>query len=137
MSSSQPSNFQSILNSALMDYSRSTGQDLATHPLASRIHSSTTPDSVLAILQEQARGFVEYRNTDQRLMSSLRPVVAGLYNISSMDIGPTTVSLSKFFIYLSLSYNAYLPDLYPCKVGLLCYGYCSSGAYLTLFSLTY
>lgn len=107
MSSSQTSNFLPIFGAAVENYQKLTGQDLATHPLSSEIRSSDTPDSVLAILQEQVRGVEAYKNIDPKLASSLRHVVGGLSTISNAEI-PGSVSLSKFFIYLSVNSNAYL-----------------------------
>src|SRR5260221_10360283 len=109
MSSSQRSNFQSILEFAAKDYYKLTGQDLASHPLASRIQNCDSPDSVLAILQEQVRGVEEYENVYPKLGSLLQSVVNGLHAISTVGgVSSVSVSLSKCFIYLSVNSNAYL-----------------------------
>ena len=57
MSTAQPSsNFQQIFDSALQTYRLRTNNDLLAHPLAARFQASDSPDSILAVLQEQVRG---------------------------------------------------------------------------------
>jgi hypothetical protein len=52
--SSTTPNFQPILDKALQEYKRKTGQELTTHPLAEEIKGCSSPDAILAILQAKA-----------------------------------------------------------------------------------
>ena len=80
------SNFETIFNAALANYTKQTGKDLRNHPLASKIDSSDNPDSILDIFQEQAQAFDEFRRGDTKLLKLLRPVVNVLHAFSTEDV---------------------------------------------------
>jgi fungal STAND N-terminal Goodbye domain len=94
------SNFQAILTTALANYTKQTGNDLLRHPLASKLQTCNSPDSVLVLLQEQAQAFNEFRNGNKRLMTYLTPIVHGLHALS------TNAALNKVTALVSTS-----PDL--------------------------
>ncbi|KAI0295148.1 hypothetical protein B0F90DRAFT_1205660 [Multifurca ochricompacta] len=77
------SNFQSILNAALKEYKKKTGKELTTHPLFAELQNCRSPDSILAVLQEQARIFDGSRGGNERLMMWLTPTVNILYSFSA------------------------------------------------------
>ena len=83
---STSSNFQTIFNSALAKYTKQTGKDLRNHPLAYRIDSCNSPDSILDIFQEQSRAFDEFRKGDTKLFQWLIPVVNVLHALSSNPV---------------------------------------------------
>jgi hypothetical protein len=96
-----PSNFEALFDAALAKYAKQTGTDLRNHPLAYMIDSCNSPDSVLAIFEEQAKAFDEFRNGDSKLVKWLRPVVNGLHAISSsaaLTAGVDLVSSPEFYI---------------------------------------
>jgi hypothetical protein len=77
------SNFETLLNAALTEYTEQTGIGLWDHPLASKIDSCGDPESILDIFQEQAQAFDKFRMGDTRLFGWwLKPVVKMLNNIS-------------------------------------------------------
>src|SRR5260221_2747509 len=78
---STPSNVAPLLDAALAKYTKRTGQNLRNHPLATAIERCTSPDSILAIFEEQSHAFDEFRNGDPKLIKWLRPVVIGLHAI--------------------------------------------------------
>ncbi len=82
---SSTSNFQAIFEAALKDYTKKTGKDLCDldHPLASRLDSCDSPDSILDIFREQARDFDEFRKGDTKLFKWLKPIVKVLHAIST------------------------------------------------------
>jgi hypothetical protein len=82
--SDQPrvSHFQVLFESALQDYERQTGITLANHPLAERLQTCESAESVTALLQEQARALSEFRESD-KIMRSLKNVVSILSKISA------------------------------------------------------
>ncbi|KAH9031907.1 hypothetical protein EDB85DRAFT_1890930 [Lactarius pseudohatsudake] len=93
MSSSNPgqtsprsSNFNSILDAALSQalsgYKKKTGRQLLDHPLATKLQRCDSVNAILAILQDQAEEFQQFRAGDRRLMKWISPVVDVLYTFS-------------------------------------------------------
>src|SRR6267154_2665681 len=76
------SHFQVLFESALQDYERQTGIKLANHPLAERLQTCQSAESVTALLQEQARAVSEFRESD-KFTGSLKNVVSALSKISA------------------------------------------------------
>jgi len=91
--SSLPSAFETLFNTALDNYAKRTGQDLRNHPLAAAIDRCGSPDSILAIFQAQSQAFDEFRNGDPKLIKWLRPVVNGLHAISTNTVLSAGASL--------------------------------------------
>ena len=95
---STSSTFQAIFEAALKDYANKTGKDLhdLDHPLASRLDSCDSPDSILDIFREQAREFDEFRKGDTNLFKWLKPIVTVLHTISTSEVlgdGVSSVNL--------------------------------------------
>ncbi len=80
---SSSSHFNVLLNAALTKYTEQTGNDLRDHPLASRIDSCDSAESILDIFQEQATEFDEFRKSDNKLFKWLAPVVKVLHALST------------------------------------------------------
>src|SRR6266403_2937371 len=76
------SRFQVIFDSALRDYERQTGTTLSNHPLAQQLQVCQTVESTIALLQEQAHAFKEFRESD-KIMKSLKSVVSFLSKVSA------------------------------------------------------
>jgi len=83
-SSSNPlsSNFKSILDVALSNYKKKTGNELLAHPLAAEVKRGDSVDAILATLQGQASAFNQSRAVDHSLMKWISPVVNILYAFS-------------------------------------------------------
>src|SRR5712672_1258792 len=62
-------NFQSVIERALGDYTKQTGIDLAKYDSAKQIERCNSPDDILWLLREKARGFREYREKDRELIN--------------------------------------------------------------------
>jgi hypothetical protein len=71
---SSTSTIQSIID-ALADYTKVTGIDLSKNPFAAAIERSNSPEAILELLQEREKSFKDYRDTNRRLISCLRPAV--------------------------------------------------------------
>jgi fungal STAND N-terminal Goodbye domain len=102
MSSTSNTKFQVIFENALKDYTNKTGKDLLNHPLASKLDSCDSPDSILDIFREQAGQFDEFRKGDTELFKWLKPVVKVLHTISTNDVlghSASSVNLTTFFIH--------------------------------------
>lgn len=83
---SQPSpaaNYQFIFDSAIEDYGRKTGKDLASDPLLRRLEVCHSPDDIIAILREHIPGLDYTRGGDDRLTKSLTPTVNVLSTFSA------------------------------------------------------
>jgi hypothetical protein len=85
---STTSNFQAVFDAALKDYTKKTGKDLCDldHPLASKLNSCDSPESILDIFREQAREFDEFRKDDTKLFKWLKPIVKVLHTLSTNEV---------------------------------------------------
>ena len=107
-STSKAINFEGIFNAALAKYTNQTGHDLGNHPLASKIDGYDSAESILAVFQEQAKAFHEFRHGDPKLMKWLQPVVTGLYALSAspaLSDGISLVSPPNVLLFLSVFFN--------------------------------
>ncbi|KAH8986442.1 hypothetical protein EDB92DRAFT_2105273 [Lactarius akahatsu] len=90
--SSPTSNFQSILDKALIEYKTKTRKDLITHPLANQIKTCDSPGAILAVLQGKANELKRSQSSDDRLTKWLTPTVNILTAFSStLGEGVSTV----------------------------------------------
>ncbi|KAF8269267.1 hypothetical protein EI94DRAFT_1725679 [Lactarius quietus] len=74
------SRFKSMLDDALAEYKKKTGEDLQAIWLASELQTCESVDSVLDILRDQAKAFE--RSGDRKLMKWVDPLVHVLYTFS-------------------------------------------------------
>ena len=56
------SNFKSLLDTALAEYQKKTGDDLLAHGLATEVQTCESVDAVLDILRDQAKAFDRSRD---------------------------------------------------------------------------
>jgi hypothetical protein len=85
--SSSFSSFKDIFDVALRDYENKTGIKLVDNPLAKKLETCDSVDSITAILQEQAQIFRKFRGDDGKLMKSLKSSVDILYTLSNTVLG--------------------------------------------------
>ena len=76
------SHLRVLFEAALEDYKQQTGIELAEHPLAERLQSYNSVESVTAILREQAQDFKEFREKD-KVLKPLKKVLTVLHKLSS------------------------------------------------------
>ncbi|KAH9040814.1 hypothetical protein EDB84DRAFT_1436687 [Lactarius hengduanensis] len=89
---SSTSNFQSILDKALIEYKKKTGKDLITHSLADQIKNCDSPEAILTVLQGKANELKRSQSSDDRLTKWLTPTVNILTAFSStLGDGVSTV----------------------------------------------
>jgi hypothetical protein len=79
---SGPSHFQALFEAAFRDYENQTGKTLANHPLAEKLQSCDSVESVTAVLCEQAEAFSEIRGKD-KVLKPLKNVISILDKLSS------------------------------------------------------
>jgi hypothetical protein len=109
---SPSSNFQSILDSALKNYSKQTGIDITNHSSAERLQNCYSPDDVIQLLSERESEFNNYRDKYRKLMHSLRPVVEVVHAFSSV-IGEVAALVSNLHSIIALI-SQYLTPLSRC-----------------------
>jgi hypothetical protein len=78
------SQFQSILDVALGDYKKKTGNDLLDSWLARELQTCDSAEAILDIIQGQAEAFDKFRNSDKRLMKWIGSSVGVLHKIFSI-----------------------------------------------------
>ena len=78
------SSFQAIFDTALSDFSKKTGIDLATHPFAQILQNCQSADAILDLLQDRARQFSTYRDGNRKFINCLKPVVQTLHLFSGL-----------------------------------------------------
>jgi hypothetical protein len=90
------SNFQPIFDTALSDYAKQTGINLATHPCAQSLQSCDSVDAILELLQYKANQFQAYRDGNRKLLDCLKPVVQVLHAVAGvLGAAATLVSLES------------------------------------------
>jgi hypothetical protein len=82
------SQFQSIFDAALREYSQKTGKDIVTDPISAKLQCCGSPDAVLNVLQEEAQAFNDFRNGNRKvqLMRKLKPTVDILLALSTSGV---------------------------------------------------
>jgi hypothetical protein len=83
-SADSSSNFQSILDTALSEYFKQTGIDLATHPSAQILQNCNSAEAILDLLGDKAKQFQAYRDGNRKLINCLKPVVQVLHAVSGV-----------------------------------------------------
>jgi hypothetical protein len=94
---SPSSQFQAIFDAALKEYANKTGNNLATHPLATTLETCSSADKVLEVLQGQVHAFEQFRNGDwkMQLMRRLKPVVDILHKLSNSGVLGGSIGLVR------------------------------------------
>jgi hypothetical protein len=81
--SSSTSTLQLLFDAAIHDYEKQTGMKLIEDPLARQLENCSSVDSIIAILQEQARAFTQFRRDDDKVMKPLKRVVQVTHALST------------------------------------------------------
>ncbi len=82
---SRPSHFQTLFEAAFRDYENQTGKTLANHPLAEKLQSCDSVESVTAVLCEQIETSSEIRGKD-KVLKPLKNVLSVLNKLSSDSV---------------------------------------------------
>ena len=98
--SSSSSNAQLIIN-ALAEYSKDTGIDPSSHPFATALEQSDSPEAILQLLQQREKAFKEYREGNRRLINCLSPAVKVLQAFSGI-LGEAVSLVSYTFCLMDL-----------------------------------
>ena len=76
------SRFPALFEAAFRDYERQTGKTLANHPLAEKLQSCDSVQSITAVFREQTEASSEIRGKD-KVLKSLENVLSVLHKLSS------------------------------------------------------
>ena len=79
---SDQSRLHVLFQTALDDYEKQTGIELAKHPLAERLQYYNSIDSVTDILRDEAQHFKEFQEKD-KVLKPLKKVLTILYRLPS------------------------------------------------------
>ena len=83
------SHFPVLFEAAFRDYEKQTGKTLANHPLAEKLQSCDSVESVTAVLRERTEAFSEIRGKD-KVLKPLKNVLSILHRLcsaSTVDFG--------------------------------------------------
>ena len=75
MSDHSSSTLESLFQAALQGYEDQTGEKLINHPLAQKLEQCNSVESIIAVLQEQAQAFDEFRRVERKVMEPLKCIV--------------------------------------------------------------
>ncbi|KAH8980480.1 hypothetical protein EDB92DRAFT_271355 [Lactarius akahatsu] len=71
-----------------MQLSPTTGRqveiDIATHPIADRLRTYSSPDDILKVLEDKAGQFKDFRDGNRKLLNWLSPVVHVVHTLSAV-----------------------------------------------------
>jgi hypothetical protein len=86
--------FQALFEAAFREYERQTGKTLANHPLAEKLQSCDTVESVTAVLREQTETSREIRGKDKVLkpLKNVLSVLEKLISVTNVEFGRDLVS---------------------------------------------
>lgn len=86
MNDSSGTKLQVLFDAALQSYEKQTGMKLIDHPLTRQLDNCHSADSVMDVLQQQARAFTEFRGDDGKAMKFLKQTVDVLHALSTSTI---------------------------------------------------
>jgi hypothetical protein len=116
MGDSSSSRLQLIFEAALDGYEEQTGMKLIDNPLARQLENCNTMESIIAVLQEQARGFSQFRGDDGKVMKSLKSTVHVLHALSASTVLGEGIGLVRqmalMVLYVPEASSAGVP---PCE----------------------
>jgi len=99
--STSRSNLNSIFSSAFQAYTKKTGKDITSHPLAAEIQACHSPDAILAVLQSQFAALGQSQSDNEGSTSTkwLIPTINVLYSFSAAlgeGVGLVNITISSF-----------------------------------------
>jgi hypothetical protein len=77
---------KSLFEAALNEFEKRAGANLVQHQIVDKLVNCDSADSVVDVLQEQARAFRNFRGDDGKLMRWLKRTVSVLYTLSASGL---------------------------------------------------
>jgi len=97
---SESSRLQALFELALRDYESTTNITLAKHPLAEKLENCHSVETIVALLQDQAKGF---RGSD-RIMRSIGSTVSVLDQLSTITSVGGAIGLVRKIMLTRISH---------------------------------
>jgi hypothetical protein len=94
--------FQTLFESALQAYEKTTGVTLAQHPLSQQIQSCHSAQDIITLLQGQVQAFDEFRR--DKIMRSIKATVSILTPLSVAASLPDALGLVRPEALMALSH---------------------------------
>ncbi|KAF8461648.1 hypothetical protein DFH94DRAFT_848349 [Russula ochroleuca] len=86
MSINSPPELKSLFETALNEFEKRAGTNLAQHQVISKLVNCESADSVIDVIQEQAQAFRNFRGDGGKLTTWLKRTVNVLYNLSVSEM---------------------------------------------------
>ena len=78
------SSFQTILDTALVNYFKQTKIDLTKHPSALQVQNCRSTNDFIQLLLERETAFRDYREKHRKLIECFRPIVQVVHTFSNV-----------------------------------------------------
>ena len=91
--SNNPPELKSLFETALNEFEKRSGTNLAQHPIIGKLVNCESADSVIDVLQEQAQAFRNFRGDGGKLMTWLKGTVNVVYTLSTSGVLGGAISL--------------------------------------------
>ncbi|KAI0251510.1 hypothetical protein BJV78DRAFT_423406 [Lactifluus subvellereus] len=104
---SECSVFQVLFQAACKEYEIRTGTNLIEHPLAIQLQTCNSFESLISLLQGQARAFHEFRRSDRKAVVDGAGSFDGLVNLFES----ITVFLHRLDIYIKIPPTAAMTEI--------------------------
>ena len=115
--SASRANLDSIFNAALKTYTKKTGKDITSHPLATEFQSCDSPDAILSVLRRQIPTPDKSQSGDETFVKCLIPTVNVLYTLSdTLGEGVGLVSSTMSFLLRTRALTPFSQVFSPAKV---------------------
>jgi len=93
---------QLLFDAALQSYEKQTGMKLIDHPLTRQLENCHSVNSVMDVLQQQARALTELRGDDGKAMKSLKRAVDVLHALSTSTILGEGIGLVRWMPFIRI-----------------------------------
>lgn len=99
MSISPSPELKSLFEAALNEFENRTGTNLVQHQVINKLVNCQSADSVIDLLQEQAKAFRNFRRDDGRVMTWLKQIVDVLHNLSTSGVLGEGIGLVRIYSF--------------------------------------
>ena len=86
MSTNPSPELKLLFETALNEFEKRAGSNLAQHQIIDKLVNCESADSVIDVLQEEAQAFRDFRGDDGKLITWLKRTVNALYTLSTSSV---------------------------------------------------
>jgi len=102
MGDTSATKLQLLFDAALQSYEKQTGMKLIDHPLTRQLENCHSVNSIMDVLQQQARALSEFRGDNGKAMKSLKRAVDVLHALSTSTILGEGISLVRWMLFICI-----------------------------------